>query len=252
MLECPTPWLWLFAAMFEFGILVFLGTIVSLKRGDRRRSSPLSTGQYDVVLLPQLQQAGIADWQQLQQLSGLTTEQVNQVRMGNVHQISLLQLQRIADVLDWSLDHLLSAYGLSTLHHENRALRQEGLRLQEMLRQQQTASAETWQRDAFTLLQSLLTTYPSIRQMIHTKPDLPAKNLSSLFTSLDNVVQAWNYEPIGAVWSQVVYDPQLHQPDQPDLAAGELVYVRFIGYKLGNVILCPAKVSRSLPASAQP
>jgi len=252
MQESPTALLWLFAAAFEFGILVFLGAIVSLKQRDRALSSPLPTGQYDAVLLPQLQQAGITDWQRLQQLSGLTAEQVNQFRMGTLNHLSLTELQRLADVLDWGIDDRLEVYCLSTARQENRALRQEGLRLQEALRLQQTTLTETWQRETFIQVQSLLTTYPSIRQMIHVKPDLPAKNLSSLFTNLDNLAQAWGCEAIGSVWSQVAYDPQLHQPDQPDIAAGELVYVRFIGYKLGNVILCPAKVSRTLPASAQP
>ncbi|MBD2186518.1 XRE family transcriptional regulator, partial [Planktothrix sp. FACHB-1375] len=51
----------------------------------------------------------------------------------------------------------------------------------------------------------------------------------------------------GQVWEQVPYNPQLHQADVNDIAEGELVFVRFVGYKNGSRILCPAKVSRTRP-----
>jgi hypothetical protein len=57
----------------------------------------------------------------------------------------------------------------------------------------------------------------------------------------------WGYEPIAEVWEQVAYDPQLHQADEEDIAEGETVFVRFIGYRDGDTILAPAKVSRTLP-----
>jgi hypothetical protein len=39
----------------------------------------------------------------------------------------------------------------------------------------------------------------------------------------------------------------LHQPDVEDITEGELVYIRFVGYREGERILAPAKVSRTLP-----
>jgi hypothetical protein len=84
--------------------------------------------------------------------------------------------------------------------------------------------------------------------MVQVKPDLPAKNLTSLFTPLDNLIETWGYEPIGQAWEQVAYDPQLHQPDASDIEVEELVYIRFIGYRKGDRILFPAKVSRTLPS----
>jgi hypothetical protein len=107
------------------------------------------------------------------------------------------------------------------------------------------------QHSTFEQLQALLTNYPSVRQLVQVKPDLPAKNLTSLFTSLDNLIESWGYKAIGQVWEQVSYNPQLHQPDAGDIEAGELVYIRFVGYRDGEHILCPAKVSRTLPAGSQ-
>lgn len=83
--------------------------------------------------------------------------------------------------------------------------------------------------------------------MILAKPDLPAKNLVSLFTPLENILASWGYVAIGKPWEQVNYNPQLHQADSEEIQEGELVYIRFIGYQDGGKILYPAKVSRTIP-----
>ncbi len=126
-------------------------------------------------------------------------------------------------------------------------LRQECLRLREQLEQQYRKITVDLQSNTFSQLQTLLTNYPSVRQMVKAKPDLPAKNLISLFIPLDNMLKNWGYEPIGSPWEQVPYNPQLHQGDTDDLTEGELVYVRFVGYRDNSRILSPAKVSRTLP-----
>ena len=83
--------------------------------------------------------------------------------------------------------------------------------------------------------------------MVLAKPELPAKNLVSLFTPLDNLITSWGYTPIGETWQQVNYNPQLHQADSHDIQEGDLVYIRFIGYQDGLMVIYPAKVSRTLP-----
>lgn len=134
---------------------------------------------------------------------------------------------------------------------EIEALRQECLRLRRELQQQSTELTADMRNNIFQQLQTLLTNYPSVRQMAQAKPDLPAKNLTALFTPLDNLLQTWGYEAIGSAWEQVPYNPQLHQPDVGDITKGELVYVRFVGYRDGDRILCPAKVSRTLPMGSK-
>ncbi|MCL1475818.1 hypothetical protein LAY57_34940 [Argonema antarcticum A004/B2] len=99
----------------------------------------------------------------------------------------------------------------------------------------------------FRQLQTLLTNYCSVRAAVQINPQLPASNIVSLFVPLDNLLAFWGIEPLGQVWEQVPYNPQLHQADVNDIAEGELVFVRFVGYKDGERILCPAKVSRTRP-----
>jgi hypothetical protein len=108
--------------------------------------------------------------------------------------------------------------------------------------------AKATQRQVFAQLQTLLVNYPTVAKAAQAKPEMPAKNLVPLFTPLENLLQQWGYEPIGQPWDKVAFNPQWHQPDVPDIQLGEAVYIRFVGYRDGETILVPAKVSRTLPS----
>ena len=130
-------------------------------------------------------------------------------------------------------------------------LKQECQNLREQLEiQQQTLTRELHQA-TFRHLQSLLINYPSVARVVQAKPELPAKNVTPMFVPLDNLLQNWGYSTIGNPWEQVPYDPQLHQADASDVQPGEPVYIRFVGYRDGEDILCPAKVSRTLPGGSK-
>ena len=129
-------------------------------------------------------------------------------------------------------------------------LQQQCQRLREELRSQKEQLTLDFSNATFEQLQTLLINYPSACKMAQTVPDLPAQNLVALFTPLENLLQTWGIEEIGSPWQQVAYDPQLHQPDVDSMAIGESVYVRFVGYRQGERILYPAKVSYTLPSAA--
>ena len=132
------------------------------------------------------------------------------------------------------------------LQQENDRLNQECLQLRQALQQQEATQSTTMRYSLFKQLQTLFTHYPSISKIIEARPDLPAKTITPLFVPLESLMQGWGFSHIGTAWEQVAYDPKLHQPDAPDIAVGELVYVRYIGYRDGDTVLCPAKVSRTL------
>jgi DNA-binding Xre family transcriptional regulator len=212
--------------------------------------------KHDKLLMSRANHLGMTSLVSLQQKSGLTYSRLRQVRSGELGLLTLQELTRLATALDWTVEELLRNFGVETASASQQlsqieALRSECLRLREELQQQKVELTSELQHSTFEQLQTLLSNYPSVRQLVQTKPELPAKNLISLFTSLDNLIESWGYEPIGQVWEQVLYNPQLHQPDAGDIEAGELVYVRFVGYREGENILCPAKVSRTLPAGSQ-
>jgi molecular chaperone GrpE (heat shock protein) len=126
-------------------------------------------------------------------------------------------------------------------------LQQECDRLRLELEQLSAQKAQDLKDMTFEELETLLTNYPTACKLADHKPDLPAKNLIALFTPLENLINSWGYETIGQVWEEVAYDPQFHQADDEGIPEGETVYIRFIGYRDGDRILAPAKVSQTLP-----
>jgi molecular chaperone GrpE (heat shock protein) len=126
-------------------------------------------------------------------------------------------------------------------------LQQQCQRLRSELEEQSHQIDSELKHSTFEQIQSLLTNYPTAKVMVKVKPDLPAKNLISLLKPLDNLLAYWQIETIGKPWEKVPYNPKLHRADQPDIGEGELVYIRFVGYRQGDRILTPAKVSLTLP-----
>uniref|UniRef100_B8HXB1 HTH cro/C1-type domain-containing protein n=1 Tax=Cyanothece sp. (strain PCC 7425 / ATCC 29141) TaxID=395961 RepID=B8HXB1_CYAP4 len=205
---------------------------------------------YDPLLRNCMNRVGLTSWKALQEKAGIGQKSLIRLRRGELERLNLAQLRAIATALNWNLATLLQQFGVlegGSEDRERESLRQEGQRLKQQLADQSQRLTKELQTQVFQQLQSLLTNYPSVSRMSQAKPDLPAKTLVSLFTPLENLTRSWGYEPIGSVWEQVPYDPQWHQPDVADLAVGEPVYVRFVGYRQGDRILCPAKVSRTLP-----
>ncbi|HEY9636667.1 MAG TPA: hypothetical protein V6D14_24930 [Coleofasciculaceae cyanobacterium] len=248
-LSVPVP---SFSSLLILGGLFFV--LVYIDARSKLVQTPL---EYDQLLMPRLNQLGLTSFVSLQQKSGLTNSRLRQVRRGELASLTLKELTRLASALGWTIAELLQNFGVEEEEEassssnrllEIESLRTECLRLREELQQQSVELKTELQHLTFEQLQTLLTNYPSVRKLVQEKPDLPAKNLTSLFTSLDNLIASWGYELIGQVWEQVPYNPQLHQPDAGDIEVGELVYIRFVGYQDGQHILCPAKVSRTLPS----
>jgi hypothetical protein len=138
---------------------------------------------------------------------------------------------------------------LISLRSEIDGLKQDAAKLNEQIQTQRQLISSECELNTFEQLFSLLTQYPTLKKIVEVQPDFAAKNIMSLFTPLDNLILAWQYETIGEPWEQVYYDPKYHQPDCADMRVGEMVYIRFVGYSSGDRILIPAKVSRTLPIS---
>jgi molecular chaperone GrpE (heat shock protein) len=215
--------------------------------------------QYDAFLLQRMRELGIYSWQDLAKKSGLTRVRLRWVRKGSIAVLPVGQLTQLAKALGWSLDELVQNFGklstakvvITTDTEEMEELRQQCARLREELQQQKNQLTQDFRGDTFAQLQTLLTNYPSARQMAEANSNLRAKNLTALFTPLDNLLESWGWELIGVPWARIPYDPQLHQPDNDDIKEGELVYIRFVGYRERDRILSPAKVSRTLPAGVK-
>jgi hypothetical protein len=158
--------------------------------------------------------------------------------------IAILLVLNLTWSIIWSKS---SRQVLISLRSETEDLKQDSLKLKQEIQAQRDLITSEFQVIVFEQLQSLLTHYPTVSEMVEMIPDLPAKNILALFTPLDNLISSWDYQTIGIPWVQVNYNPRLHQADSPDIQMGELVFIRFVGYSCGDRILVPAKVSRTLP-----
>jgi transcriptional regulator with XRE-family HTH domain len=220
--------------------------------------------KYDAILGDRMKQLGMTRWKELAQKANLSSLRLRQIRSGAIATISRGELSQLAQALNWSIQELENQLDLLPNPHLippppadlppglETELRQQCQRLREELEQQNIQLQDAFQQSTFEQLHSLLTNYPTATELARSKPDLPAKNLIALFAPLDNLLASWGYEPIGIPWEAVPYQPQFHQPDSDEIQPGDLVYIRFVGYRQGDRILSPAKVSRTLPSGILP
>jgi hypothetical protein len=190
----------------------------------------------------------VAKFQLFLQIS-IMLEQINHLGFGLILGIIIYTLLRL--FLFPNKTQLADISPISATSHDQdqriQELENQCQRLREELKQHSQQMRLDFKNETFTQLQTLLSNYPTVQKMALAKPDLPARNLVSLFTPLENLLASWGYAPIGKPWEQVKYNPQLHQADNEDIQEGESVYIRFIGYLDGDKILYPAKVSRTIP-----
>ena len=60
---------------------------------------------------------------------------------------------------------------------------------------------------------------------------------------VEKLIEEWNVESIATVGSEVPFDPQLHQLMDGSVQKGEMVKIRYAGYRQGDKLLFRAKVS---------
>lgn len=245
----------LLLVLLGIGGIVVLGNLLNSSREDTMNFP------YDAVLRERMKAVDLTSWQTLQTQAELSRTNLRQLRNGEIDRLTLKQISQIATVLDLPTAELLLRLGSTWVEAsakepatETNALldwQQQVEQLRDRLQQQESALTADLRELTFQQLQTLLTNFPSARKMAEVKPEMPAKNLTALFAPLEGMLSSWGYEAIGQVWESVGYNPEIHQADSDDIETGESVFVRFVGYRAGDRILCPAKVSRTLPGGVQ-
>lgn len=205
---------------------------------------------HDTLLRNLMQAAGISTWREFRQKAQLSRGALNALRTGQAEKLKLADLDRAASILQVSLPSLIQDFSEIDLESESAATAQEVQRLYKQLEQQEGQLRHQIRAELVEKLKPLLVQYPTLQQVVQRRPDYPAQQVLALLTCLGNFLQDWQLETIGQVWQQVAYDPESHQPDEEDIQTGEPVYVRFVGYRLGDQVLVRAKVSRTLPSLA--
>lgn len=209
-----------------------------------------------------MQEAGLTSFQALCQQAKVSRRQLTRLRQGQIQQLSLETLLKLASVLQVSLADLVALFAdpgpgvefraLKTpasneTHASNTAianLQQECQRLQIQLQQQQQLLWSEFQTETLQTLESLLLQWPTAAYAAQKNPQAPAVKLLPLLRPLQQLLEAWQIESIGPVGGEVDYDLQYHQLTAGTAEPGDRVKIRYVGYRQGEKLLYRAKVSQ--------
>ncbi|MCX7594802.1 MAG: nucleotide exchange factor GrpE [Fischerella sp.] len=202
-----------------------------------------------------MQRVGISSFKALSRATGVSERQILRLRRFGVDRMRVDVLLKLSPVLRVSLHELVATFSAQELVRERGAptselsqqmadFRKEYDRLQLQLQQQQLSLQTEFQQSSLQLLESLLLQFPTAAQKARENPQLPALNMVPLVEkSLERLLQQWGVEAIAPVGAELPYDPQLHQLMDGNAQPGEIVKVRYTGYRQGDKLLYRAKVS---------
>ncbi|ALF53097.1 XRE family transcriptional regulator [Nostoc piscinale CENA21] len=201
------------------------------------------------------QKVGITSFKALSKATGVSERQILRLRRGEVEQIRVDVLLKLASVLRVSLNELVTAFSSQELSQADQVSTQQMLqeiadlkteyqRSQLQIQQQRELLLQEFQQSSLQLLESLLLQFPAAAQKARENPQLEAvKILPLIENSLKKLLQAWGIEAIAPIGAEIPYDPHLHQLMAGTVQPGELVKVRYSGYLQGEKLLYRAKVS---------
>ncbi len=203
-----------------------------------------------------MQRVGVSSFRALSRASGVSEHQILQLRRGKLQLMRMDVLLKLSSVLQMSLSELVAHFSILSVSKEKKLdsetitskeiadLRQEYERSQIQLEQQRELLLQEFQQSSLQLLESLLLQFPTAAHKAQENPQLAAVKIVPLVEKpLEKLLQQWGVEAIAPVGAELPYDPQVHQLMSGNPQIGELVKVRYTGYRQGNKLLHRAKVS---------
>ncbi len=191
----------------------------------------------EVVLIELMATRQITGWQELSNRTGISTKRLRKLRRSQLEQLKLAELHQLSQSLQISLGALLERLGISgmSFHQKEPTFLQQEFQL---------ASIQT--------IESFLTYWPAAAHQAQINPDFPASKLVPLVKPIDRLLANWNVVQVQTVGTVLPFDPQQHQEITSNISgaiggqiqAGEMVTVRYPGYRQGDKLLWRAQVSR--------
>jgi molecular chaperone GrpE (heat shock protein)/DNA-binding Xre family transcriptional regulator len=213
------------------------------------------------ILQGLMQNVGISSFKALSRASGISERQIMRLRQGKIEQMRVDILLKLSQVLQITLSELVRTFsGLSisveqNIHSVAKNTEQELLqqiaevkseyeRSQLALEQQRDTLQQEFQQRSLQLLESLLLQWPTAAQKAQENPQLAAIKIVPLVQKpLEKLLQEWGIEAIALVGAELPYDTQWHQLMAGSAQPGDIVKVRYTGYRQGEKLLYRAKVS---------
>lgn len=200
-------------------------------------------------------QVNITNLDQLSQMAQVSRLQLIRIQQGLILNLPLKAIAKIAQALNISIDSLLQTFTQQSLVRDVQvegtdnsqaaleACRQEYQQLQQELQRQRSTLQLEFQQTSLLTMESWLLQWPTAAKAVLQNPQLPASRLLSLVEPLEQLLAQWQVEAIASVGDELPYDPQYHELMKGIAQPGELVKVRYVGYKQRDKLLYKAKVS---------
>ncbi|NEO79795.1 nucleotide exchange factor GrpE [Moorena sp. SIO4G3] len=201
---------------------------------------------YSEQLRQLMAKVGIPSFRQLSLRADVSELQVRRLRKGQVSQMQLKTLLKLAQALQVSVNQLLVMFlpnSVSTLQEEDSTFKQEYQRLEQQLEQQRETLMQEFQQSSLQVLESWLVQWPTAAYAAQQNEQLPAVRLLPLVKPVEQLLEKWGVDAIASVGDELPYDPQQHQLMSGSAQPGDRVRVRYTGYRIGDKLLHRAKVS---------
>ncbi len=207
-------------------------------------------------LLQQLmQQAGISGVRELSKIADVPELQLIKLQYGLLPKLPLELTIRVAEALKVPVSQLIETFTSSSINSVSQpqgndsaialaSLQQEYQRLQKQLEQQKDSLTQDFQQESLQMLESWFLQWPTAIAIIQKNPQLPAERILPLVKPVEQLLQKWGLEAIADVGEEVAYNPQQHQLIKGNAEIGDMVKVRYVGYKKGDKLLYRAKVGQ--------
>lgn len=199
-------------------------------------SSLDSVSDLTSVLAQYMSERSIPSFRALSQQSGVSRSAIDRLRRGQVLQMQVNTLLKLAHFLKIDLEDLVRSLSPPNLDSNSQSAPPSP-----------AMSEETFQRSALHTLEPWLLQWSAAANAAQRNPQIAAAKLLPLLRPIDILLTEWGVEILGRVGEELRYDPTLHQsmesgvPIQP----GDRIRVRFSGYRYRGNLLHRAKVSRS-------
>ncbi|MEA5509856.1 helix-turn-helix domain-containing protein [Crocosphaera sp. UHCC 0190] len=208
-----------------------------------------------------MQSANITNFDQLSEVSGVSQWQLNRLLVGLMPKLPIETLLKLSKTLQVTLEQLLTSFKIDDSLAEDwqignqltssfspssaEHLQQEYQHLQQQLEQQKETLEQEFQKSSLAVLESWLLQWPTAAIVSQKNPQLSAVKLLPLVKPIFELLKQWGLEMNATVGETIPYDPQFHQLLEGGGTAepGELVVVRYVGYRQGDKLLHRAKVS---------
>jgi molecular chaperone GrpE (heat shock protein) len=210
-----------------------------------------------------MEEAGISSADELSKIADVPQLQLTRLKYGLLGKMQIDTVWKVAAALKISVNKLVDTFiaepeipksepvvpEISQDHQKKdnsaklESLKQEYDRLQDQLVKQRESVAQELQQESLQILESWLLQWPTATAVIEKNPLLPAERLLLLVKPVEQLMERWGLKAIATVGEELPYDPQCHELIKGTAEPGELVKIRYVGYKQGDKLLYRAKVS---------